>query len=644
MSHLALGQHYVHGFTQDQHVPPVLELLQGKPEKGYQPIEVLHPPGTHFQYSGGGFLVLEHLVELITGKTAATAGDAFLQKNGLKHSTFQPIPDRAIPFAEGRMDDGAMVPQGQLAFPSFAAGASGTAADLLKFLTHITRAYRDLQGSSAISHDTAVRMLASRDLGCREFMGCDIGLGIFVIEAAESRWMLHQGANEGFRALFLHCFDGPDAGKGLAVLVNADNSGVAAISDITQEVLKDLRVSGVDFSRFHSDFDDQAIPQEQKVNRGYRDRIFAAFQPQLPEAIHQRGPLDSLHEWNQAVGAKILRVSNQRFARAENLFNPHEPTFDPLLYCRQGKVMDSWESARHNEQGFDFIEFETKRLISPQALSLNTWYHDGNHAEFARVLAWSSEDQGWIELFPKTRLAGHSVLHVRLESATGSRLKRYQRFRIEMFPDGGLSRLGLFEELPERFASQFLPSTEAKPIRKGEPIPQPKKPLTLPVNPIHHRNKAKEIDWACLSNGGRVVRASNQHYGPASQVISPIPPLHMFDGFESARSRTLGHHEELELELGCNLQSGRIQFDYTHFVNNNPRAVRVLGWIQNQWQEISKTASTKEFAGNQQLLPIEAPEPINKILIEIFPDGGINRIHVFASERGISKDTPNQGE
>ena len=43
------------------------------------------------------------------------------------------------------------------------------------------------------------------------------------------RWMLHQAANDGFRGLFLVCFDGPSAAngpRGLVVLSNGDNDAM----------------------------------------------------------------------------------------------------------------------------------------------------------------------------------------------------------------------------------------------------------------------------------------------------------------------------------------------------------------------------------------------------------------------------------
>ncbi|NBU42187.1 MAG: hypothetical protein EBS51_15595, partial [Planctomycetia bacterium] len=90
-------------------------------------------------------------------------------------------------------------------------------------------------------------------------------------------------------------------------------------------------------------------------------------------------------------------------------------------------------------------------------------------------------------------------------------------------------------------------------------------------------------DLASAAFGAKVVEASNQHYGPAVQVISPWPPLHMFDGLESARSREPGHSEHVTIALARPARIGRIAIDFTHFVNNNPRELVVEGHAAGSW-------------------------------------------------------------
>jgi len=565
-------------------------------------------------------------LQALSGQRVPQLTTPFLDALGLRRFTFDPAAP-GLDVAEGTFDDGRPVPGGRLQFPAFAAGALGTSGDMLDFLRHLERAFWDVRGSGGISHDTAVQMLRGTDMGCRDFMGCDMGLGVFVAEADENRFAIHQGANEGFRALYLHCFQGPDRGKGFVVLCNADNRGVAFVAEVAQLLLRGLGFRGVDFARFGAGFDFSALKQEQIVNLGYRDLVFSAFQPRLPEPIRARGPLDALAQWNLATRARVLKVTDQRFARAENLVSPHEPVFDPLLYCSQGKVMDSWESARHNPAGVDGVVLELPEATPLRFVSFSTKFHDGNHAESVRLYGRGEGAQDWQELVPRTPMAGHALLQLELPAAARLPVKG---LRVEMFPDGGLSRLGLFAELPAAAAAAFQPLGQAVPVRFEKAIPQPSKPLTLPFQPLSAGASPRgKVDWASQAQGGRVISASNQHYGPASQVISPFPPLHMFDGFESARSREAGHQEELVIELGREVAVREVEFDFTWFVNNNPDSVRVLLEQGGAWVELCPKTWVKPFAGNRKVLRPAVPLRGRRLKVEIFPDGGINRLHVY---------------
>ena len=622
MNHTALNLHYVKGFSAKSAIPPLTELLDGR--HGYDPVAVIGEPGHRFKYSGAGFMVLEHLIEAREGKSIADLMRPFLSCLGAPELTFSTSEN----LAHGYFDSGEEVPGGHFVFPALAAGAFGTSAATARFLSQLTRAFQKIGGSGALAHETAVRMLHGRDLGARDFMGCDIGLGVFTIEAGRSRWALHQGANEGFRALFLQCYDGPDLGKGLVIFCNADNRGVRFIAEAAREILRAFDVSGVDFEISAHEFRFDHLEQEQIVNLGYKQLLFSAFQPDLPEKIVAKGPLDPLADLNLVVGAKVISVSNQKFARAENLISPHLPVFDPELFGRQGKIMDSWESARHNREGRDTLILKLKRTSEIRYVSLSTKFHDGNQAEHVR-LEGLSEKGDWIEILPKTALAGHALLSRRLESATA----KVSHIKVEMFPDGGLSRLALFRDLPDDIAVKFR--TDAKPVRYSDSIPKSRKPLTIRYEPSREeiarnlRRAACPIDHASQAFGGEVVRASNEHYGPAAQVTSPYPALHMFDGLESARSREAGHHEEVHLRLGQKIRIDCVVFDFTYFVNNNPLAVSALGLQDGGWVEILPRTEVKAFAANRAAFNIECADAFAEVKIKTFPDGGINRIKVF---------------
>lgn len=625
LSHRALNLHYVNGAKRSQRLPRALELLSGHAALGYAPVALAHPAGTRFQYSGGGFLVLEHLLEARLGAPIHEAMRSFFEQLG--HTEWGLDP--AGPCAAGYRADGREVEGGALQFPLLAAGMLASARAVQSFMHALESAYHDLGGAGPIAHATAVRMLHGSDFGARVFMGCDMGLGVFVIEAGENRFALHQGANDGFRALSLHCFKGPDRGKGFTILCNADNNGVPFVAEAARLLLRELKVTGVDFERWSdARFDLTRIPEEQIVNRGYKELLLSAFQPDLPEEIVVRGPIHPWSAKNLVVGAEITRVTNQRFARAENLLSPHEPVFDPELFGRQGKIMDSWESARHNLAGVEELEFKLKRASSVRFISLSTKFHDGNQAESIE-LEGRIANGDWVPLLPRTSMLGHAHWEAELPSETPV----FTHIRARMFPDGGFTRLGLYSEAP----AKFPPLNLARCTRFLDAIPKSLKPLTIPYAPdateiAANRKRARSPDAASLALGARVLRASNEHYGPAAQVISPFPPLHMFDGLESARSRNPGHYEEVDLALAWPARVQSVLLDFTFFVNNNPVEVSLFGRPSKgaEWTELLVRVPVKAFAGGALELELPLRPLCAELRVRTHPDGGINRIKVRA--------------
>jgi len=632
MNHKALNLHYVKGVPATEKMPPIKEFLCGNSKYGYEPIAVINPPGQIFQYSGAGFLVLEHLIEELEGRSIADLARPFLDALGMKDFSFQQESLPGKVYADGRHDDGRLVDGRRLMFPAFAAGAMGTSASVGKFLTHLGEAWHKLEGSGPLSHDTARIMLYGTDQGCQDFMGCNMGLGVFVAEAGDNRLAIHQGANDGFRCLYFYCFAGPDRGKGLVTLCNGDFSGVLFNAEVAQEALKLLDFQGIDFEQFVSRFDPTSLKPEEVVNVGYRDLVFKAFHPRLPEAIVHHGKRSPHADRNLVSGARLSKVSNQLFGRAENLISPYDPVFDPGLFGKEGKIMDSWETVRHNPRPFDEMTLDLSQPGKIRYVSLSTQFHLGNQAAFIR-LEGCSNDQ-WLEILPKTPMDGHALLLI----DRGSDDRVYSKIRVQNFPDGGFSRLGLYSDLPEAERKHYQPIGQAQCIQFKESIPQTRKPMSLPYQGSDqeieknraHLRPGDLVNIASAAFGAKVLHASNEHYGPAIQVISPYRPLNMFDGLESARSRKPGHHEELVIRLAKPGRLEKIIVDFTYFVNNNPLELAIQAQLGDSWVELVPRSWVKGFAGSQKSFVISDERSFDVLRVQTFPDGGLNRVLAFS--------------
>ena len=292
VNHTGLGLHYVPGIPTNVAggMPPVLDLLRGKPKLGYPKLVLHKRPGTAFSYSGHGFMLLQHILELEHGgKPIADILEPWLASCGVRNIGFdQNQPWKAVgrrgkrSMACGYRDDGKPVKGTRLMFPPTAAGAHGTPTSLCKFLFHVANAYHLPSGefSGPIPSDSARAMLDDTvDLGAFDFMHAEIGFGVFIARAGPNRFMLHQAANDGFRGLFLVCFDGPDAGNGFVILSNGDNNAMFLNCQLCNDLLQRLGFKGVDRSLLssNSQFSTKNFRQEEIVNLGIKELVLKSF-------------------------------------------------------------------------------------------------------------------------------------------------------------------------------------------------------------------------------------------------------------------------------------------------------------------------------------------------------------------------------
>ncbi|CAJ1423153.1 unnamed protein product, partial [Effrenium voratum] len=369
----------VRGVPLEEPWPGIEAYVHGNSQHNPGRVEIIFEPGSRFKYSGGGFILLQYILELHSGQSIDALLRPFLDELGLANITFDVVDAHHSHrlYVPG-VQDGRPV---RKRFPPLAAGAFGSLRDMQRFQECLAEAFQ-LEGYRKISHATARRMLYGRDLDF-EFMGCKIGVGAFVLEGHLNRFMLHQGANDGYRLLCLHCFQGPDRGKGFVLAAAGEEEAVRHNAAIARQLLRHLEVQFLDTSRWDAEMQTHGVSQENVVNQGYRRLVFSAFRPDLPEEILVKGPLDPLAPWNVMCKGTVVGVTDQRFARAENMISAHEPCFDPALFGRMGKVMDSWESVRHNFRAFDACAVELPAdsraaKCGVRFVQMSTKYHDGN--------------------------------------------------------------------------------------------------------------------------------------------------------------------------------------------------------------------------------------------------------------------------
>jgi len=320
VNHTALGMHYVHGIPMSDVSPPKsfpdsLDFLDGTNEVkyGYKKLFIVRQPGATFEYSGGGFIVLQHLIECLEFGNDSKSGQGqgithrktieeitrpWLDSVGLRDFTFSNQSSYCAFGHLQRRKEVAPTDGGRLAFPAFAAGGLCTPTALATFLAILSQAYQQPIESTpasanssvtnrsprSVSHQTALDMLgesALQDKGAVAFIRGYVGLGVFVAKAGDNKFMLHQAANEGFRGVYLVCFDGPGKGNGFVLLCNGDNPAVLFQCEACRYLLgnKGFNFSGINFDGLADiqQFDYSTLRQETIVNFGLKELVLAGF-------------------------------------------------------------------------------------------------------------------------------------------------------------------------------------------------------------------------------------------------------------------------------------------------------------------------------------------------------------------------------
>ena len=229
-----IGTHNGEIYDQREPLPTLLELLDGRKPAKTVPVRVEAVPGTQFAYSNGGYLVLELLVEDVTGRSFAgymkwTVLDAI----GMRDSTFDsPLQaewqSRAATAYEG--DGRTAHPPGKFVEPNLAGGGLwSTPTDLAKFLIEVQREY-DGKSHKVLHQKTARMMLEpNKKLASKRSwaLGFEVGGGEL------DPYIRHEGS-AFFQDDMVEYLRGKGAGgDGVVVMTSGGNGGV-----LTEEVIR----------------------------------------------------------------------------------------------------------------------------------------------------------------------------------------------------------------------------------------------------------------------------------------------------------------------------------------------------------------------------------------------------------------------
>jgi CubicO group peptidase (beta-lactamase class C family) len=204
------------GYQPGVPLPTLEQILDGAPPANSQPVRVDNIPGTRYAYSGGGYEIVQALIESKHfGSFDRALHELVFSRAGMRSSIFaQPLPIALMGrAARGHYADGRELAGGWRVVPELAAGGLwSTPTDLAKLLIEIVRAYRG-EPRQVISQAVAVDMLTRQNSG-------PYGLGGAIAGSGESLVLMKRGQNVGYQGYMLIF---PRTGQGIVVLSNSDN-------------------------------------------------------------------------------------------------------------------------------------------------------------------------------------------------------------------------------------------------------------------------------------------------------------------------------------------------------------------------------------------------------------------------------------
>jgi CubicO group peptidase (beta-lactamase class C family) len=209
------------GYEPGAPVPTLRQILDGAPPANSEPVRVEALPGSRYAYSGGGYEIVQALIEAATKMRFQDALEQLVLKPAaMPNSTFlQPLPvEFARRAATGHDASGKELPGGWRIIPELAAGGLwSSATDLAHLLLALERSYRG-EPDALLARATAHAMMTQQN-------GGPYGLGGAVDGLGQNRALMKRGQNIGYQSYTLLF---PATGQGIVVLTGSDNGTTLA--------------------------------------------------------------------------------------------------------------------------------------------------------------------------------------------------------------------------------------------------------------------------------------------------------------------------------------------------------------------------------------------------------------------------------
>ena len=206
------------GYAPGGALPTTTQILDGTPPAISGPVALLDGPPAGFHYSGGGYTVVQQVIEDVTGEPFEAALERLvLHPLGMDHSTFAAVPP-TDDLARAHDREGAVPPGGWVTVAEKAAGGLwSTPGDLARLTVDLMAAWKGASGR--LLRPETVRLMLTPIASAKPTHAGAMGLGMFVSDDGGELWFSHNGHNPGYHATLAAM---PDGGRGVVVLMNRE--------------------------------------------------------------------------------------------------------------------------------------------------------------------------------------------------------------------------------------------------------------------------------------------------------------------------------------------------------------------------------------------------------------------------------------
>ncbi len=208
------------------------------------------------------------------------------------------------------------------------------------------------------------------------------------------------------------------------------------------EILPQLELQGDTQNLFKITFDRPVTHLRLKI---YPDggvarlRVYGEVAPDWEALRRRRSELDLAAAEH---GGTVLAASDMFFGHRHNLIMPG----------RAQDMSDGWETKRRRGVGYDWCIVKLGNAGNIKRVEVDTSHFKGNYPESCSIEASRADDDAnlesivWQELLPNTKLQAHTR-HIFVDELKdcGS----VTHVRLNIYPDGGVSRLRIFGRIPE---------------------------------------------------------------------------------------------------------------------------------------------------------------------------------------------------